>query len=211
MRSPRPPRLYVIADVDALGLSKVGDAVTAMADSGVRWIQLRAKRASGATWCRLAETCCDRLTGSEVRLWIDDRVDVAAMLPVGGVHVGQQDLPPRDARAVLGDGVAIGQSTHNASQLAVADTDSAVDVIAVGPVFPTRSKADAAPVVGLERVRDARRATSKPLVAIGGIDATNASAVLEAGADTVAVLGAVCRGDVAINCRRLMAAVEESA
>lgn len=212
------PRLYAIADLDLLGERALPDAVAAMADAGVRWIQLRAKRATSDTLYALAEACCRAVEGSGVTLWIDDRVDVAALLPVGGVHLGQGDLPPAAARPLLPSATLIGASTHDLAQLAAAAADDGVDVVAIGPVFPTRSKAAPDPVIGLETVREARRLTAKPLVAIGSIDETNLAAVLEAGADAVAVLSAICRGDVpagipatsrggiAARCRTLLAA-----
>jgi thiamine-phosphate pyrophosphorylase len=204
--APRVPgRVYAIADAEALGPTPLPAAVTAMADAGVGWIQVRAKRLSGRDFYRALEGCCRAVAGSGAALWVDDRADLAALLPVAGVHVGQTDLPPAAVRKVVG-GLWIGQSTHDEAQLAAADADGAVDVIAVGPVFPTTGKERADPVVGLPFVRRARQRTAKPLVAIGGIDAGNAAAVLAAGADAVVVLGAVCRGDVAAGCRRLLAA-----
>lgn len=212
------PRVYAIADLDWLGEHALPDAVVAMAEAGVRWIQLRAKRASGETVYALADVCCRAVEGSGAMLWIDDRVDVAALLPVGGVHLGQADLPPAAARPLLPSSTLIGASTHDLAQLAAAAADDAVDVVAIGPVFPTRSKAAPDPVIGLDTVREARRLTKKRLVAIGGIDETNLATVLAAGADSVAVLSAVCRGDVragssaispgsiAARCRRLLAA-----
>ena len=201
------PALYVIADRDALAPRPVPEAVAAMADEGVRWIQLRAKGLSGAAWHNLAAACCEALAGSGVELWVDDRADVAALFPVAGVHVGQGDLPPRAVRRVAGNEVAIGLSTHQEEQVAAADADPEVSVVAVGPVFPTTGKAQPDPVVGVPFVRWARAATDKTLVAIGGIDAGNAAGVLAAGADAVAVLGAACRGDVRLSCRRLLGAV----
>jgi thiamine-phosphate pyrophosphorylase len=147
--------------------------------------------------------------GSETALWIDDRADLAALFPVAGVHVGQTDLPPAAVRRVVGEGVRIGLSTHNEAQLTAADADPAVDVVAVGPVFPTASKERPSPVVGLDFVRQARSRTSRPLVAIGGIEVESVAAVLEAGADAAVVLGAICRGglrEIATNARRLLAA-----
>jgi thiamine-phosphate pyrophosphorylase len=111
---------------------------------------------------------------------------------------------------VVGADVRIGFSTHDEEQLAAADADPAVDVIAVGPVFPTTGKENPDPVVGLPFVRWARERTRKPLVAIGGIGAGNVAEVLAAGADAAAVLGAVCRGgvgEVRANCLRLLAEV----
>ncbi|RMH22569.1 MAG: thiamine phosphate synthase [Acidobacteria bacterium] len=202
----RPPRLYALADLGVLGPERLPAAVETMAGCGIGWIQLRAKGAPGALVVRLAEDCLRRLEGSDARLWINDRADVAALLPLAGLHLGQRDLPPAAARRVVGGGIMIGQSTHGDAELAAADADPAVDVVAVGPVFATTGKASAEPVVGLDFVRRARRATRKPLVAIGGIDARTAAAVLAAGADAVAALGALCRGDLEDNCRRLLAA-----
>ncbi len=203
--------LYAIADAEALQPQPLSGAVAAMAEAGVRWIQVRAKTLSGGAWYRAIEDCVRGLEGSGAELWVDDRADLAALFPVQGVHLGQADLPPAAARRVVGEGVRIGLSTHGDAQLAAADADPAVDVIAVGPVFPTTGKARPDPVVGLSFVARARARTAKRLVAIGGIDAGNVARVLAAGADAAAVLGAVCRGDVRANCRRLLAAAEECA
>jgi thiamine-phosphate pyrophosphorylase len=204
---PTPGPIYAIADGGALGERSLAGAVAEMAAAGVRTIQLRGKSWSGREWQAAAESCCRALEGSGVALWVNDRADVAALFPVAGVHLGQDDLPPAAARRILGDGPWIGSSTHDRRQLAAAAADPEVDLIAVGPVFPTSGKAAPDPVVGLAFVRWARAATHKPLVAIGGIDSSNVRAVLDAGADSAAVLGAVCRGDVRGNCRRLLAAV----
>lgn len=207
MRAPTGPsgRIYAIADAEALHPAPLPAAVVAMAEAGIEWIQVRAKRLSGAELCRQVEACCRALEGSRVRLWVDDRADVAALFPVGGLHVGQTDLPPADARRVVGDEMWIGLSTHGERQLLAADADPEVDVVAVGPVFPTAGKERPDPVVGLDFVRRARSLTGKPLVAIGGIDATNVAEVIAAGADAAAVIGAVCRGDVRANSLRLLA------
>ena len=202
--------LYAIADAEALAPRSLPEAVVEIAAGGIRWIQLRAKRFSGAAWYRAVEDCVRALENSGVELWVDDRADLAALFPVAGVHLGQADLPPAAARRVVGPGVRIGLSTHDREQLAAADADPEVDVVAVGPVFPTASKERPDPVVGLAFVAAARRGTAKPLVAIGGIDAGNVAEVLAAGADAAAVLGAVCRGDIRANCRRLLAAAVES-
>jgi len=198
--------LYAIADADALGSTPLPDAVAAMAEAGVRWIQVRGKRLSGAAWHAALDGCCRALEGSGAALWVDDRADLAALFPVAGLHVGQRDLPPAAARRVVGPGLRIGLSTHTEEQLLAADADPEVEVIAVGPVFPTTGKENPDPVVGLDFVRRARARTRKRLVAIGGVGAENVADVLEAGADAAVVLGAVCRGDVAANCRRLLAA-----
>lgn len=198
--------VYAIADAGALGAEALPAAVAEMANAGIGWIQVRAKHLSGSGWHAALAACCRALEGSGVRLWVDDRADLAALFPVEGVHVGQRDLPPAAARRVVGGDVKIGLSTHDEEQLAAADADPAVDLIAVGPVFPTTGKENPDPVVGLSFVRWARERTRKPLVAIGGIDAGNVAEVLAAGVDAAAVLGAVCRGgvrEVRANCRRL--------
>src|SRR5262249_34511835 len=133
---------------------------------------------------------------------------MASLLPVGGVHLGEHDLPPAAARRVLGDGVLVGASAHDLSQLADAAADPAVDVVALGPVFATASKRNPDPVVGIETLREARRLTTKPLLAIGGIDESNLGAVLAAGADAAVLLSAITRGDVAARARMLVAAAE---
>ncbi|MFL6259526.1 MAG: thiamine phosphate synthase [Thermoanaerobaculia bacterium] len=202
--------VYAIADAGVLGAEALPAAVAGMAEAGIRWIQVRAKHLSGSGWHAALAACCRALEGSGVRLWVDDRADLAALFPVEGVHVGQRDLPPAAARRVVGAGVKIGLSTHDEEQFAAADADPAVDVIAVGPVFPTTGKENPDPVVGLRFVRWARERTRKPLVAIGGIEAGNVAEVLAAGADAAAVLGAACRGgvrEVRTNCLRLLAEV----
>ena len=201
--------IYAIADAEALAPRPLPEAVAEMADAGLRWIQVRGKKLSGEDWYRVLEGCCRALEGSGAELWVDDRADLAALFPVAGLHLGQTDLPPVSARNVVGRSVRIGLSTHNEEQLRAADEDPEVDVIAVGPVFPTTGKERPDPVVGLEFVRRARALlghSKKRLVAIGGIHAGNVAEVLAAGADAAAVLGAVCRGDIRASCRLLLGA-----
>jgi thiamine-phosphate pyrophosphorylase len=130
--------------------------------------------------------------GDSARLIMNDRADLCLAAGFGGVHVGQEDLSPDGARRVLGPDLWLGVSTHNPEQLRVADATTA-DYLAIGPVFATGSKEQADPVVGLEGVRVARSLTRKPLVAIGGITRANALAVVEAGADSVAVISDLVR------------------
>ena len=196
--------VYAIADVEALAGAaapapdRTAAAARAMARGGARWVQLRGKRLSDADLLLHARACRDALRSDgrhDTLLWIDDRPDVAALVGAAGVHVGQADLPPWAVRRMVGKGCVIGRSTHDREQVAEAADDPEVDVVAVGPVYATRSKENPDPVVGLELLRWARERTTKPLVAIGGIDAGRLPEVLAAGADTAAVLGAVCRPD----------------
>lgn len=213
---PRPGPVYALADVGLLGLDAVPEAVEALAEAGVRWIQIRAKTLADADLHQLVEACFDRL-GTDHRhrvdLWMDDRADVAALFPFAGLHLGQRDLPPAAARRVVGPDLWIGASTHNDEELERAVGDPEVDVVAVGPVFPTRGKEDPDPVVGLDFLRRARAVTDKTLVAIGGIGEETLPRVLAAGADTAAVLGAICGGgrdEVGPRARRMVAAAGEN-
>jgi thiamine-phosphate pyrophosphorylase len=121
---------------------------------------------------------------------MNDRADLAVLAGWDGVHVGQGDLSPEDARRVVGAGRLIGVSTHTDEQVRLAEVNCG-DYVAVGPVFATGTKADAEPVIGLEGVRRARALTTKPLVAIGGVTRANARSVIDAGADSVAVISAL--------------------
>ena len=121
---------------------------------------------------------------------MNDRADLAVLAGFGGVHVGQSDLFPDDARRVIGVEGWVGVSSHTDEQVCLAES-SCADYVAVGPVFATGTKSDAAAVVGLEGVRRARALTSKPIVAIGGITRENAGSVMDAGADSVAVISAL--------------------
>lgn len=192
---PVPPPIYPIADHERT----VGE----LAAAGAGWIQIRAKHAGDRRLYDLVEASCRVAARHGARIWVNDRPDLAALLPVAGVHLGQDDLPPRAARAVVGPEMWIGASTHNAEQVRRAAEDEDVDVVAVGPVFATSSKEAPDPVVGLELLERARGWTDKPLVAIGGIDEGNVARVLAAGADCAAVIGAVGRPPVGERLRAL--------
>ena len=181
------PRLYAILDValfpdrDAL----LG-AAQELAAGGVKLLQYRDKSGNARQMLDQAREL-KRLLGGSVKLIMNDRADLSVMAGFDGVHVGQDDLSPEGARKVIGPRLWLGVSTHNPAQLKDADESSA-DYIAVGPVFATSSKANPAPVVGLEGVRRSRALIQKPLIAIGGITRINCRSVLEAGADCVAVI-----------------------
>lgn len=136
------------------------------------------------------EACCgiaEHVRQAGGTFIVNDRADVALLSGASGVHLGQDDLPAELARRVLTAGQHVGLSTHNRAQFDQAQASSA-DYIAFGPIFPTTTKERPDPVVGLERLREMRRLTRKPLVAIGGITLDNAASVIEAGADSVAVI-----------------------
>jgi thiamine-phosphate pyrophosphorylase len=181
------PRLYAIIDPARAGGRLPAVVARELLSAGVRLIQFRDKHASSR---QLYETCVELkelLRDCGCNLVVNDRADVARATDVEGVHLGQSDLPVEMARRVLAPGQWIGCSTHSLNQVVEADRTTA-DYIAFGPIFPTASKENPDPVVGLEGLREARRATGKPLVAIGGITLRNACEVLGAGADSVAVI-----------------------
>jgi thiamine-phosphate pyrophosphorylase len=206
---PAAPRLYALADAAALAPRSMAEAAATWAAAGIRWIQLRGKGLSDAEVLRQAEAARSAADAAGSRLWMNDRPDLARMAGCFGVHLGQTDLPPSEARSFLGSAVMIGASTHDRRQLEAAMADPAVDVVAVGPVFATTGKEDPEPPVGLELLRWARGRATKPLVAIGGIDADNARRVLDTGVDCVAVLGALCRGELRADAERLLEVVGE--
>jgi thiamine-phosphate pyrophosphorylase len=184
------PPFYAI--VDANVLNKYGIAVADLAcelrDAGVTLLQYRDKSGRPQAILRAAAEIAAAFDGSSARLIMNDRADLTVLAGWSGVHIGHLDVSPTDARRVLGAGRMIGVSTHNDEQVIAEDAGEA-DYIAVGPVFGTSTKLDAEPVVGLEGVRRARALTRKPLVAIGGITRENARSVIDAGADSVAVIG----------------------
>ena len=210
MARPLPPRpfLYPIVDVESLGARAVGSAVAALASGGVRIVQFRGKGLPDRRFLELAAEALAAAREGGAMLVVNDRPDVAVILGADGVHLGQDDLAPREVRALLPPGALLGLSTHDLEQLRRA-TGEPVDYVAIGPVFPTRSKAAPDPVVGLEMVRRARAITTRPLVAIGGITEDNARSVTDAGADGVAVISALLsQADLAAAGRRLAAALE---
>ena len=181
------PRLYAIIDpAQTAGQSAVATAEILLS-AGVRLIQFRDKKASSRELFESSRLILERVRRFEGIFILNDRADVARAVEADGVHVGQEDLPVELARRVLGSGKWVGTSTHRLDQVIEADLSSA-DYIAFGPIFPTASKEKPDPVVGLDGLREARQATRKPLVAIGGITVENARAVIEAGADSVAVI-----------------------
>jgi thiamine-phosphate pyrophosphorylase len=184
------PRLYPILDADALAQADVplATAARALYDAGVRWLQYRDKRASDPDFAKRLRELRAIFPVGEAVLLVNDRVHLCPQVGADGVHIGQEDMAPADARRILGLHHLLGVSTHNSTQLSSAIATGAADYLAIGPVYATGSKENADPVVGLEGVKAARGLTRLPLVAIGGITAGNGRAVIEAGADAVAVI-----------------------
>lgn len=183
------PPLYAILDPAVVAASSHSTIAIAgeFAAAGVGLMQLRDKQATPRKLCQDARELADVLAPLQVRFILNDRPDIAAICGAAGVHVGRDDLPVEAARHICAAPLWVGVSTHNLEQLRAAARTSA-DYIAVGPIFPTSSKANPDPVVGLDFLRAARRETRKPLVAIGGITVESAGDVYRAGADSVAVI-----------------------
>jgi thiamine-phosphate pyrophosphorylase len=194
------PRLCAILDASCFpDREQMFEAAGQWVRAGVTLLQYRNKAADAGVMLEEARGLRERLSRAgapaphgQIRLIMNDRADLCLAAEFDGVHVGQDDLSPESARKIVGTERWVGVSTHRAAQVAEADKTS-VDYIAVGPVFATASKQKPDPVVGLAGVREARALTGKPLVAIGGITRQNCRAVIEAGADTVAVISDLVR------------------
>lgn len=183
-------RLHAIVDV-ALA-ARAGwtpiDLAHAFFDGGATVVQLRAKQLDSSAFLDLADAAVRLAHSYHASVIVNDRVDIALISGATGVHVGQDDLPPAAARRLLGEKALIGLSTHTIDQIEGA-VGEAVDYVAVGPVFGTRSKETGYEAVGLDLVGTAARmAHDKPVVAIGGITLENSQSVISAGATAVAVI-----------------------
>src|SRR5882672_4576661 len=201
------PPLYMILDAALLTSPEIEVAKT-LNDAGVRLFQYRNKRGSTREIFQSSSGLAAELAERGALFFVNDRPDIAFLSGAGGVHVGQNDLPVAESRAVLGKGKLIGISTHNLEQFrAAAATDA--DYLALGPVFATDSKANPDAVVGTAMIREARELTAKPIVAIGGITLERAKEVMEAGADSVAVISDVLRAkDPAKHARQFLDLLE---
>jgi thiamine-phosphate pyrophosphorylase len=183
------PPFYPILDTSTAarhGITVIS-AAEQILEGGARILQVRHKGFFSARLFSDLERVGSLCLGANARFVINDRADIAGLLSAG-VHLGQEDLAPPDARRIAGGGRVIGFSTHNEQQFRDALAEP-IDYVAFGPIFGTASKERADPVVGVEKLRSLRPLTGRPLVAIGGITRVNGQAVLAAGADSVAVIG----------------------
>lgn len=185
------PRLYVILDAGVVR-GPVHVIARQLLDAGVRLLQYRGKDVSAREMLEASERLTALAHECGATFFVNDRPDVAWLAGADGVHVGQDDLGVEQARVLVGGGRLVGVSTHNLQQFEKAQATSA-DYIAIGPIFETSSKANPDPVVGTETIREVRALTKKPIVAIGGIRLERAAEVIEAGADSVAVISDIVR------------------
>jgi thiamine-phosphate pyrophosphorylase len=183
------PRFYPILDIPTLEARSCDPvrAAEAILDAGARILQYRDKSTPTRQSLEQMRLVAEITKQAGATFVINDRVDLAMMLRAA-VHLGQEDLPPAEARRIAGSELLIGYSTHNESQFRAAAAEP-VNYLALGPIFGTVSKANPDPIVGVEELRRLRPLSPHPLVAIGGVTRATAHQVLEAGADSLAIIG----------------------
>lgn len=201
--------LYLVADPDACAGRPVAHIVRAALRGGATVVQLRNKTGSAREVLAQAFSIKELMANTGIPFIVNDRADVAAAAGADGVHLGQSDLPVQAARRVLGPDAIVGLSVDSVEE-ALEGHEAGADYLGVGPVYPTDTKTDTGPEWGPEGLERLRERCPLPFVGIGGIDASNAAAVVRAGADGVAVVSAVCSAhDPHIAARRVRHAVAE--
>jgi thiamine-phosphate pyrophosphorylase len=193
--------LYPILDIDLLAARSLllSSVAADWRAAGVTLVQYRNKQGRARQMLRDAALLREMFpVDKKVRLIFNDRPDLALLSGFDGVHVGQEDVLAEDARMIVGSHRWVGVSTNSAEQVVEADKTSC-DYIAYGPIFPTASKLNPDPTVGLAGLRAVRALTAKPLVAIGGITRLNCRSVIDAGADSLAVISDLLPGGDNIN------------
>ena len=185
------PFLYPILD-ESRSVNLQRDA-EAMITAGAKILQLRCKKMTNVDFYKLVTKIIPICKSQNVSLIVNDRVDVCLVTDISGVHLGQDDFPVTETRQLLPDAI-IGLSTHNIHQVQEAD-QLPIDYISIGSIFPTISKANPDPVVGIDLLRKARSITSKPIVCIGGITENQISELLRSGTNGIAVISEVYKND----------------
>jgi thiamine-phosphate pyrophosphorylase len=183
--------LYLVTDRDLCGGRPLGEIVLAAVKGGASCVQLREKNLPTRSFVEEARGIKELLAPFQVPLIINDRIDVALAVAADGVHIGQDDMPYRLARRILGKGVIIGLSVETWDDVEAAE-EWDVDYLGISPVFETPTKTDTRGSWGLEGIARIRAYSRHPLIAIGGLNATNSGAAIEAGADGIAVVSAIC-------------------
>ena len=203
--------LYLVLDPDLCGgLDGMLRTARLAAEQGVSMVQLRAPNWKKRQWLEAALALKEVLDPLKVPLIINDQVDVALAVDAAGVHVGQADLPPDVVRRLIGPHMLLGLSISDARELASSSL-AGVDYLGIGPVFPTGTKLDAAPALGLAGFADLLRSIRLPVVAIGGIQAGSCAPLMAAGAKGVALISAICgQPDVAAATRGLREEIDRA-
>jgi thiamine-phosphate pyrophosphorylase len=185
------PPLYVILDAALLPSDPI-ELTKKLLDAGARLFQYRNKTSSSRELLHASQALCLTVRQRGGTFLVNDRADIAHLAGANGVHLGQGDLSVSAARKIMGKDCLIGLSTHNVQQFKAA-IESGVDYVAIGPIFPTSGKQNPDPVVGIDFIRTVRKLTAKPIVAIGGITLERTREVLDAGADSVAVISDILK------------------
>ncbi|MGD9631168.1 MAG: thiamine phosphate synthase [Pyrinomonadaceae bacterium] len=194
------PQIYPITDVGISGLAHNAQA-RALAGAGCRFLQIRDKQATSRELYEEVLRSIGEMRPVGGKVIVNDRVDIAMAAGADGVHLGQSDLSPADARKLMGEAAIIGFSAHSVEQARRA-LALPIDYLAIGPIFDTRTKADPDPTVGVEMIRQVRLAIGEmPLVAIGGINSGDLQDVLEAGADSAAIISGLAGASAGIGAR----------
>ncbi len=190
---PSPPwGLYLISDDDQLRDRSFIDVLDSALDAGCKIVQIRAKALTPDAWQLLAADVRERTRRAGAIMIINDRPELAVALDADGLHIGQDDTSPDEARRVIGPDRILGYSTHNRQQI-TASASLPIDYIGIGPVFATSTKGNADPVVGLDLIRWAAGNSPHPFVAIGGISESDLDGLIRAGAQNIALISAISR------------------
>lgn len=193
-RTDFDPTLYLVAGADVCAGRSLVEVVKAAVEGGVTAVQLRDHHATDRDLYETALRLREALADTGASLLVDDRLDIAMAAGVDGVHLGQSDLPAEAAREIAGSELIIGVSVTNLVEAAAAAASrpGTIDYLGVGPIFPTLTKPDAAPAIGVEGLHAVCALTTLPCVAIGGIRADRAPELISAGAAGIAVVTAIC-------------------
>lgn len=204
--------LYLVLDpVLCGGIAGMVQTTQLAVAKGVTAVQLRSEQAyDRRDWYQAALALKEVLAETTVPLLINDQVDVAMAVQADGVHVGQSDLPVDVVRKLIGTEKLIGLSVSNASQMQSVPWEQ-VDYLGIGPIYPTNSKSDAAPVLGVEQLQKLVQSKQCPAVAIGGINRSNITQVMQTGIDGVAVISAICdQPDVGAATQQLLQQIRQA-
>lgn len=203
------PPLYPIIDSFLTPAADIEKTATDIMDGGAKILQLRAKKLSSKEFLETARIIRKITKDRGAVFIVNDRVDIALLTDADGVHLGQNDLPVREARRLLGNDKIIGYSTHNMREARVAKK-LPVDYISFGPIFPTKTKEDAQTPKGIKGLSEVRKAVNIPIVAIGGITETNLIYVLKEGADSAAMISEILtEKDISKKVNRLISVADK--
>ncbi|MEK7871927.1 MAG: thiamine phosphate synthase [Nitrospirota bacterium] len=203
------PNIYPIIDISLISSDKIRETAQAVIDGGAKILQLRAKKLSSWEFLETARIIRKITKDKGAVFIVNDRIDIALLTDADGVHLGQDDLPVKEARRLLGNNKIIGYSTHNLRE-ALESKKLPVDYISFGPIFTTKTKEDAQTPKGLKGLDGIMKAVKIPIVAIGGITETNMTHVLKEGVESVAMISEILAAkDISQKINRLIFTANE--